>query len=199
MVYTCPIFQDNTKSFPIPDVLLNYLIVNALLICVGKQNPHRTRPGRINTNPLYLHKLCLQQETCWNIFCYKLTRSVQFSSIWQTTIQNHRSEQQIQCCLFHVMLFTFTCYTCFAIDAGRYCHESIQLHRNKADIAHLIILLTLWKRGVRTQVDKGCFPGCSPILLLNSVCYKMSFFPQYICLATESQSVESSHGYCAVN
>lgn len=99
------------------------------------------------------------------------------------------------------MLFTFTCYTCFAIDAGRDFHEHVQLHRKRADGAHLIISLTLWKRGTQTQSDNGCFTGCSPILLLNSGCYKMSFFfpPQYISLATESQSVESSHGYCAVD
>lgn len=73
----------------------------------------------------------------FSFFCYKLTRSVHFSSMWLSVkerISLNRSR------VFHVMHFTFTC---FAIFAGRDFHESIELHRNKADIAHLIILLKL--------------------------------------------------------
>lgn len=163
----------------------------------------------MSTNPFYLRNPVCSRRHAEYYFCFffvhELTRPVQFSSaqlssMRHTIIRNHRSKQS-QNILLHVMLLTFTCYTCFAIDAGRDFHESVQLHRNRADEAHLIISLTLWKRGIQTQSDTGCFTGCSPILLLNSVCYKMSFFffPQYISLATESQSVESSHGYCAVN
>lgn len=72
---------------------------------------------------------------------------------------------QIQNVLFHVMHFTFTCYTCFAIYAGRDFHESIELHRNKADIAHLIILLTLWKRGVKLKLMRDAF------LVVPQYCY----------------------------
>lgn len=88
----------------------------------------------------------------WQDWC----NSVQLSSPWHTIIKNHRSKQ-IQNILLHIMLFTFTWYTCFAIDAGRDFHERVRLHRKRADIAHLIISLTLWKWGTQTQTDKGCF------------------------------------------
>lgn len=138
----------------------------------------------MSTNPFYLRNPVCSRRHAEYYFCFffvhELTRPVQFSSVQlssmrHTIIRNHRSKQS-QNILLHVMLLTFTCYTCFAIDAGRDFHESVQLHRNRADEAHLIISLTLWKRGIQTQSDTGCFTGCSPILLLNSVCYKMSFF-----------------------
>lgn len=67
-------------------------------------------------------------------------------------------------------------------------------------MAHLIISLTLWKRGTQTQSDKGCFYRLFPNTVTEfRLLQNVLFFPQYISLATESQSVESSHGYCAVN
>lgn len=161
-----------------------------------KLNSFRIKLGNISTNHFYLQKPCVQQETAqlWRLLlCFRSGKAgaARLSSVWHTVTQNQGSNQ------IQVMHFTSPCYTHFV---GRDFPGRVQLHRRRAGGAPLIISLTLWTEEHKLILTKGvCITGCSPILLLNSICYKMSFFPQYVSLATESQSVESSHGYCAVN
>lgn len=148
------------------------------------------------TNHFYLQKPCVQQETAWLwclLLCFRSGKAgaALLSSAWHTVTQ-HQGSDQIQVMHSHplailtlwagIFLGVFSCIEGGLVEPLWLSHWHSEREEHE---------LTLTK-GV-------CFTGCSPILLLNSICYKMSFFPQYVSLATESQSVESSHGYCAVN
>lgn len=74
MFSTCPVFENETKSFPPSGFLTD---VPDCYPSLG------IKLGHFSTNPFYSRKPCVQQETCW-IFCllfvHKLTRPVPLSS-----------------------------------------------------------------------------------------------------------------------
>lgn len=197
----CPVFKDETKSIPPSDFLTGLPTCLITYWSTEKLNSFRIKLGDIGMNHFYLHTPCVQQETArlWCLLlCFQSGKAgvVGLSSAWHTITQNHDSNQiqsvLSRSCFSHPLaILTLRAgmfVGAFSCIGGGLVEPLWLSHWHSEREEHELILT----KGV-------CFTGCSPILLLNSVCYKMSFFPQYVSLATESQSVESSHGYCAVN